>query len=478
MAQVTAFVRQAVPAGLDVSRSESIDPVARLAAFNMSVRPRLMTQSDQYRFSCFNLLSSPLAVFPFSGSVGPQGGADPATVSIFAAQVQSVSGLAVDDASRDLVGRAGGLASCYQSLLVVSRLSSGNQPERFHLITQNFETASTAIESTHRWAPLSHRLKALAAESEAVDLYLSGQDSAKTRILLATAGEKLNQARAELAATPELGYMSAAVDQELAGVRTLGSMVSISELSAGVSPHPLAFSQRLTAVLDWLSQTAPPEWAPVFRSLRLREEVFRRGAELRAAQAGTGSIRVISAGAGCLVPFWVVELPYTFETGVAWTKRGKEVPETLLVAATFPTDVSALGGIGSSRVLTDVFVGMRGGRSMNKYSDRLRGREQKISESGGLAPSLQAVTSAPVPGQTAIPPFTTESEALRLVQSYVEAIKSSDPKVAAQLRASSPRVLDLVYIPCVIHATPPVPWLGQLSPISLGDPQSLLGFYS
>jgi hypothetical protein len=478
MAQVTAFVRQAVPPGLDVSHSESIDPVARLAAFNMSVRPRLSTQSDTYRFSCFNLLSSPLAVFPFSTASVPVGGADPAAVSIFAAQVQSVSGLAVDNASRELVGRAGGLASCYQSLLVATRLASGTQPERFHLISQNYTTASKAIESTGRWSPLTLRLKALSIESEAVDLYLSGRDYGEARRLLGTAGAQLSEAQSLLSATPELGYMSTAVDQELAGVRMVGSMLTISDLSAGVAPHPLAYSQRLTGVLDWLSQASPPDWAPNFKSLRLREEVFRRAAELRAAQAGAGSVRVLSTGGGSFVPFWVVELPYTFETGIAWTKRGKEVPETLLVAATFPTDVSSLSGSGSVRVLTDVFVGMRGGRSMNKYTDRLRGREQKISESGGLVAMLQNVTTSPVPGQQAVPPFTTEVEALRLVQSYVESIRSTDPKIAAQLRASSPRILDLVYLPSVPHSSPPVPWLGPLSPASLGDSQALLGFIS
>jgi len=173
-----------------------------------------------------------------------------------------------------------------------------------------------------------------------------------------------------------------------------------------------------------------------------------------------------------------VELPYTFETGVAWAKRGKEVPETLLVAATFPTEMSSLTGVGSAQVLTDVFAGMRGGRSMNRFSDRVRGREQKISESGSLGAMVQNATPGPAQGFQAIPPLTTEIEALRLVQAYVEAIRSTDPKLAAQLRASSPRVLDLVYLPSVLHAAPPVPALGQLSPISLGNPQALMGFVS
>jgi hypothetical protein len=478
MAQVTAFVRQAVPSGLDLSRSQTVDPVARLAAFNSGIRPRLATESDQYRLSCFRLLSSPLAVLPFSPGPTPPPGADPAKVSIFAAQVQSVSGLAVDDASRELVRRTGGVASCYQSLLVATRLSAGGQPERLHLISQDFQAASAAIDSAGRWPALSVRLAALAEECQAVDLLLSGRELGDARQLLGAAQDDLNRSRGLLSAAPELGYMVTAVDQELAVVRTIRSMLEMAERSPSVPPQPLIYAQRLSGVLDWLSQNAPGDWASYFRSSRLREAVFQRAAQLRAAQAGTGGVKIASAGGGTFVPFWVVELPYTFETGVLWTKRGKEVPETLLLAATFPTDLSGLGGTQCARVLTDVFAASRGGGAVNEYYDRLRGRQQKISESGSLAALVQGATVYSLPGQQAIPPFTTEVEALRLVQLYVDGVRSSNPKAASQLRASSPRVVELVYVPCNLQASPLVPWLGALSPSSLGDTRSLLGFIS
>ena len=317
-------------------------------------------------------------------------------------------GLAVDDASRELLSRAGGLASCYQSLLVAIRLSRGDQPERFHLIAQNFSTGSDAIASTGRWSPLAIRLTGLAELSQAVDLLLTGRDLEGSRRLLGAAGRDLDHARSMLSTTPELGYMIGAVDQELAAARTVGSMLNIAESSGSVPPHPLAFIQRLTGIFDWLSQNGPSEWAPSFRSARLREETFRRAAEVRAAQSGRGSVKVILAGPGTLVPFWVVELPYTFETGVLWTKHGKEVPEILLVAATFPTDISSMGGAGTANVLTDIFAISPGARALGKYADHLRGREQRISDSGGLIPLLQNATMSTIEGQQAIPPLTTE----------------------------------------------------------------------
>src|SRR5208282_5691860 len=125
------------------------------------------------------------------------------------------------------------------------RLSSGAQPERFHLISQNYSTASDAIASTGRWSPLAIRLTGLKEEAQAVDLLLSGRELEESRRLLGAAGRDLGEARSLLSATPELGYMVAAVDQELATVRTVGSMLNIVENSPSVAPHPLHYIQRL-----------------------------------------------------------------------------------------------------------------------------------------------------------------------------------------------------------------------------------------
>jgi hypothetical protein len=113
---------------------------------------------------------------------------------------------------------------------------------------------------------------------------------------------------------------------------------------------------------------------------------------------------------------------------------------------------------------------------LNDYYARVRGRQEKITDSRGMAPALQNATSQPIPGQQAVPPFTTQVEALRLVQTYVSHVRAVNPKAATQLRASSPRVLDLVYIPCLLNAPAPVSWLGPLSPSSLGDPNAFRGF--
>lgn len=474
-AQVSAFLRQAIPPGLDVSRSATIDPVARLAAFNSTVRPHLSTESEQYRFALFNLLSHPCIVLPFTTGSRAVSNVSPTTVSIFAEKVHAVSGLAADDYSRDLIRRSSGVATAYQSALVADGLLRSNSPERLHLLSQDFAAASEAIAGTGRWLPLATRLSALSRQAKAADQLLSGGKLDAVRELVVGVQQDLAQARAQFASVPEVGYMTAAVEQELASSRILLSMVTVVEASPTVAPHPLAYLPRLMEVLDWLSQHAPGEWSAAFASLKLREEVLARASELRIAQAGRGTVRALNMGGGVLVPFWVVELPYTFETGVLWNKRGKEVPEILLVAATAPADLSNLIGAGVARALTDVFSTARGGPQLNQLYNRFAGKEQKITDSGTLAMALQNVAPVSIVGQPAVPPLTTGSEAIRLVHEYLNAVRAANPKVASQLRASSPRVLDLVYLPATPGAPSPVPWLGSLSPMSVGNPQALQG---
>ena len=157
---------------------------------------------------------------------------------------------------------------------------------------------------------------------------------------------------------------------------------------------------------------------------------------------------------------------------------GRRFPRPCWSPATFPTDLSSLSPVGARLVVTDIFATTLGNRALNEYYGRLRGTQQKISESGGVIPALQNATVCSLPGHPAIPPFTTQAEAQRLVQAYIVGLRFANPKVATQLRGSSPRILDLVYAPCNLQASPPVPWLGSLSPSSLGDPQSLFGFLS
>lgn len=476
-AQVSAFVRQTLPIGIDLVGAGNIDPVARLSAFSNNVRPRLVAEADRYRFALFHLLASPMVSLPFLPGMPPAQTSDPATVAMFVAQVQSMGSLAVDEQSRDLLRISGGIALAYQSLLVAGNLAGSSRPERFHLIAQNLDVAATAIASTGKWAGLSSRVSALSRLSIAADQVFRGSTGRTLRNDIVDVETRLGSSKERLGSAPDIGYLAAAVGPELAATRILRHMGEILEYSPGVTPPPLLYLERLGSTIEWLSQPALGEWAQRFQSWRLREEVIRAAAELRAAQGGRGEVRALVLPTGTFLPFWVVEIPYTFETGVLWRRQGKEVPEVILLSATFPTDSANLYPHAAARPITNVFQRATASNSGSPgYLDRLTGAEQRLSGGQGISGMVGGVGRVSIRGRAAAPPLSTESEALEMVTRFLTEVRATDPRVANQLRTSSPRVAGLVYIPCELGQTPPIPWLGTLSPVSIGSIPNLVSF--
>ncbi len=117
-----------------------------------------------------------------------------------------------------------------------------------------------------------------------MDLLLGGRELSESHRQLGTAGRDLGEARSLLSATPELGYMVAAVDQELATVRTVGSMPrTLWRTSVGSSPpSPLHSAARGSARLVGSSQSE--RMGTHLPLAKLREETFRRAAEVRGAK--------------------------------------------------------------------------------------------------------------------------------------------------------------------------------------------------
>ena len=472
--QVNSFLRQIVPAGFDIGQGSLVDPVARHATFVNSVGPRLQTEFGQYRLRCFQLLSSPFGLLPFSPNVRVQLTDSPRQVAIFDAKVQSVAPLAVDPVSRRLIDEAEGIATAYSSLLVVADLAKGKRPERFHLIHQNLQVAAEGFDKAARWPALGNRIRALSKSIEAIDLIFDARKPGDADSLLNDAEAGLQNAQTGIRAAFDLGYMTSAVDEEIATVRTLRHMAATTKSQPAAGVPGLVFLERLSQTLDWAAGVSAGNWPTTFNSSRFREEVFRMAKELRDAQFGSGTVRTLSMGSGLWVPFWVVELSYTFETGALWAKQGKEVPEHVLLAATFPSDVPALTPQGTRRVLTDVFAQGPADGGIGGSFRRMSGKQERISGGNAIGRILPSSGLGGLGNQPAVPPLSTPTEALGLVQSYLAMVRASHTSSAGQLRLSSPRILDLIYIPCTIGpGKAPLPWLGGLSPLTVGDPAVL-----
>ncbi|MDE1819897.1 MAG: zinc ribbon domain-containing protein [Euryarchaeota archaeon] len=471
MLQVNAFVRQALPLGLDASSSTTIDPVARHNLWVSSVGPRLSTEYGEYRFRIYNLLSHTMTTLPFTLAMDLPPGGDPKEAFLFQAKVQSVASLAVDEASRATVAESAGLAVAYAYALNNAALLKGTKPERYHLMGQNFADAALALHGIPRFSSLEARFLGLSRLSDAID-QLSQADVPEARAALEEALPHLSRAKEGMTKDFDLAVMLQAVDEEISLTRAAGSMTEAVALDPrGLSAGSLGAFQGILQLLVQHRSQAPPLWQRTFRAGDRQEKVLAMTLDARRAQANSSTVKVAPLPGPMAVPFWVVEAPYSFQTGAAWRKHAVEVPERLLIAASFPLDAGAMSGQDVAAVLTDVFSA----RQRSGLMQRLGGKETSISEGGPVQGLLRASTPRPLAGMRVVPPLSTPEDALVLAQTYIDTSRRTDPTLEKQLKLSSPRIVDLVYVPVgpVPPGYPLIPPLGPLSPRSVGDPSAL-----
>ena len=471
MLQVNAWVRQAIPMGMDAYASQTVDPIARQTVFMNYVKPRLITEYQEYKFNFLNLLSQPLGVLPFQVEKGLPATNTPANVFLFQAKVQSVAPLAMDAQAKASVAETAGAATAYAYLLNNAALAADAKPERYYLMGKNFAAAAEALEPVPKYAPLVDRLQALADLNVGLDATTNMKlYEAPASFDKAKAG--LESARGKVAQDFDLAIMAQAIDKELALVRAAGSIGRSVQLdttgNAAASRNTLG---RYLGLLGNLRDAPYPQWRARFADLSHSEELLKDVEDIRNAQRGSPAIRILPGNGAVLFPFWAVDIPYTFQTGALWRTQGGEVTEAMLVAATFPLDATAVSGADVSGVLTDVFMARERKGFFNDAMKRASGKETSISGGGPVRDALSKAQMAPAGAAKVVPPLTTGADAAALAQNYLLRVRQVDRTIDQQLRLSSPRVAGLVYAygsPAGIQANV-MPWLGGLAPRSVGD---------
>ncbi|MDD1743178.1 MAG: hypothetical protein LUO85_00970, partial [Methanomassiliicoccales archaeon] len=91
--QVNAWVRQAIPVGMEAMTTGMVDPIARHTLFVNNIQPRLTTEYGEYKFNCFNVLTHPMSVLPYMMDRTTPLTNDPKDLFLFQAKVQQVSAL-------------------------------------------------------------------------------------------------------------------------------------------------------------------------------------------------------------------------------------------------------------------------------------------------------------------------------------------------------------------------------------------------
>lgn len=441
MGQIQSWISKSLPGGFTLSQTENVDSVARYNIFNSNIKPRIDMEYTEYRFSANTLLSNPLIVLPFTtdGSVALPHNSNQAFE--FNARAKSVMPLAVDDGSRTIVRSAENLASAYALMINNVKLMQEDKPGRYILMGNNFKEASDAFAGVKDYGLASKRFEALSLITQGCEKLLNG-DAMGSASYLAKGKSELEALKDKILVDMNLGIMYQAVEMEISQSAILLEIGRF--VTGGVADDPLYVLNIIKKVFGFRFPNTG-SWSFFLGNKDRYNEIFGYLASIMKSKSG-GTLPITPGSGNYLVPFWDVDLRYSFQTGSLWNKKSVEVVEDILVPADFVIDSECLSN--PSSAVTDIFAL----RPATKIMDGIAGREKSISGGEGITRMSQFAENSPG-GRKIVVPLSTKREAEKVVADYLMQRMSGD----SQLKLSKPVVKGLIYIPCEVDTVLKVP---------------------
>jgi hypothetical protein len=437
MGQIQSWISKTIPGGFSLSQTEMVDSIARFNIFNNNIRPRVEMEHSEYRFAVNSLLSYPLITLPFTTDSSAVPSHSSSSAFEFNARVKSIEALAVDEASKNIVTSAGQMAAGYAMLINNTKLLREDKPGRYLLLENNFKEASDAFKKIKGYGPAADRFQALAAICAGCEKLLNG-DTGGSLSYFMRGQSILNSVKTAVSTDLNLGIMYQAVDMEMTQANILADLAKV--MGQGGIKNPLQVLDTVRKILTF-NYPKVGKWGSLLGNKDRFNEVFGNLSKALNAKAGGGTIAIISGPGEYLIPFWDVDLKYSFQTGSAWAKKSVEVTEDLLIPADFVIDAQCLND--PRGALTDIFSI----RPEKSIISGIKGTETSISGGEGIG-RLSHSAAQNSPGvRKIVAPLSTEREAKKLVSEYLAVCTSQDNK----LKLSNPYVKSLIYIPCDIR---------------------------
>ena len=441
-AEIMSWLRQAIPAGINVEQTETMDPIARHNIFMTNVRPSVESEFREYRFGFINILSNQLIAMPFRTLKSINVKHEPKLLFTFDSKIKSVQSLAVDDEAKLTIRTASDVTYAYGLVMNNVNLLAEQTDGRYHYMANNFRNSVQALDGLHEYEIVKKRFDALSLSCDGIAEVVENK-SMQAIPKLNEGLKKLEEAKTESMSSLDFGSMSTAISKEIVVVKTVISIADTvckcPELDSG---SVLQTTASMVGELSRQEKLGTPGFEVQFRRPERYTETFAEFSKILAAKAGSGTVKIAKGSGDTLVPFWVVEVKYSFETGSLWKKRSVEVSETTLISAEFTTRDDIItnpnGGI------TDVFSI----RPQKKIFDGIKGNETAISMGGEVKNVADSAISSHISGMKVMPPMSTAQEAEIKAEAYLNSHKASHP----QLRMGKSTAKELIYLPVTISS--------------------------
>ncbi len=431
MGQVRSWINKAVPGGLSVAQSENVDSVARHSIFMNSVKPRVDIEFGEYKFALTSLLANPMLVMPFTVDTKIKTKHTPAQAFEFSEKMSGVAPLAVDSDSKELISTAKNVSDAYALLINNSNLLKENKDGRYILMSNNFSAAAEDFGALKDYEPAATRFAGLSTACQGCEKLLNG-DVATALQLFGQGKSKLNEAKTQLAGNMKVAIMGQPIATEIKQVETLEETAKSVYSMGG---DPVKALDNIRRIFEYKFPSGG-NWGFMLNNRDRLTEIFANMTDAVKAKSG-GSVNIAPGDGDILIPFWHIDLRYSFQTGSLWKKKAVEVSEDLLIPADFVIDEACLNNPRSA--VTDVFSI----RTKDGAFAGILGNEKSISNGSGISDIVSSAAPNSIGSRAAVVPLSTEKEAERLAEQYVSAVASAESK----LKLSNPDVDKLIYIP-------------------------------
>ena len=431
MGQVRSWVSQAMPGGMSPAMTENVDSVARHNIFMTSFKPRIDMEYTSYKFGMNSLLSQVMMVMPFAVNTSLKANHTSTQTFEFGAKMNEISPLAVSDETSRLMTEVSKTTDAYALLINNCELVREDKPGRYVLMANNFTTAAQDFSKVKEYEPAQLRFEGLALLCMGCEKLLNG-DVAGSFGHFNAGKSKLQEAAAKTMGNIKVAIMGQAVNQEIKQADALIEMANYVNSMGGSKEVFDAVRRILT-----YSYPATGNWAFMLSNHDRLGEIFTYMTEAIKAKSGGGTIPIAAGPGDLLVPFWHINLKYSFQTGSLWKKHSVEVSEPLLVPADFVIDSDSLNN--PRHAVTDVFS-IKGS---NGLFAGLTGNESSISNSLGLGNLIESAANNGAAGRQIVVPLSTRKEAERLAENYVQAVA----RVEDKLNLSNPEVMGMISLP-------------------------------
>lgn len=464
--EMMAWISKTIPAGMNLSQTQNMDPIARHNIFMTSIRPSLEATYREYKFGFISALSNQLLVMPFKTLQSRASRYTPKELFEFDAKVKSIKALAVDEENQNLIEEASGISTSYAMSVNSMDLMMKEDLDRYQFMANNYRASAEALNSLPDYEIPRRRFEALAECCEGInDILANRPNTAIPKLEDATV--LLEELESESRTNIDFSSMALAISREIIVCKTVTRIAKALSIASNMDTQKIFKTiNDLMIELGDESSMAHGQLSS-FSRVERSSEIFSLMSDIIAAKAGDSTLRIVSCPGNILIPFWPVEIKYSFITGSLFKKHSVEVTELILVSAMFTTSSSTISN--PRTAITDIFMAM----PETTFMQRVKGNETSITMGGRVREIFDDAHHTKVNISTGVAiPTSTKADVEMIVNGYLNECKSTHSK----LQMGRASILDLIYVPFDYNANGMMVMtanLGNLSPKSLGNKETI-----